>query len=221
MRLLLTFARAYPGQTLIMLIALLFAGVADGAGFTALLPLLSVAIRQEAGGADPLATTAAHKGGDFADTVIATLQTLGLPPTMGTLLAVIVVALLLKSLLLLCAQRRVGYMAAQVTMDLRLALLRSILAARWSYFIGQPVGRLANAMASEPMRSSEAYVEGVTVLTLLMQTGVYTGVALMMSWQATLASLSAGLAILSAAHFLVRKSRRAGRRQTSLMASSP
>jgi ATP-binding cassette subfamily C protein len=219
MRLLLTFARAYPGQTVVMLVALLFAGVADGAGFTALLPLLSVAIRQEAGGADPLAATAAHKGGDFADTVLATIQAVGLSPTMGTLLVIIVAAMILKSLLLLCAQRRVGYMAAQVTMDLRLALLRSILAARWSYFIGQPVGRLANAMASEPMRSSEAYVEGVTVLTLLMQTGVYTGVALLMSWQATLASLTAGLAILSAAHFLVKKSRRAGRQQTSLMKS--
>jgi len=32
MRLLLTFTRAYPGQTVMMLIALLFAGVADGVG---------------------------------------------------------------------------------------------------------------------------------------------------------------------------------------------
>jgi ATP-binding cassette subfamily C protein len=219
MRLLLTFARAYPGQTVIMLIALLFAGIADGIGISALLPLLSVAIKREAGAAEPLAVPPPHDSGNFAETVTAMLHAVGIPPTIGTLLVVVVTALILKNLLLLCAQKRVGYMVAQVTMDLRLALLRSILAARWSYFIGQPVGRLANAMASEPMRSSEAYVEGVTVLTLLMQTGIYTSVALLVSWQATLVSLSAGLAILGAAHFLVRVSRRAGRRQTSLMTS--
>jgi ATP-binding cassette, subfamily C, bacterial len=219
MRLLLTFARTYPGQTVVMLIALLLAGAADGVGISALLPLLSVAMKQEAGVAQQLAPPRPHDGGSFADAVTATLRDMGVAPTLGMLLIIIVGAMTLKSVLLLFAQKRIGYMVAQVTMDLRLALLRSILAARWTYFIGQPVGRLANAMASEPMRSSEAYMEGMTVLTLLMQTGIYTGVALLVSWQATVVSLGAGLAILGAAHFLVRMSRRAGKRQTSLMTS--
>lgn len=219
MRLLLTFTRAYPGQTVIMLIALLFAGIADGIGILAFLPLLSVAIDREAGIANQLVMPRAHDGENFAATLTAVLHTVGITPSIGTLLIVIVAAMTLKSLLLLFAQKRVGYMVAQVAMDLRLALLRSILTARWAYFVGQPVGRLANAMAIEPMRSSEAYMEGMTVLTLLMQAGIYTGVALLVSWQATLVSLGVGLAILGAAHFLVKMSRRSGKRQTSLMKS--
>ena len=88
-------------------------------------------------------------------------------------------------------------MVAQITTDLRLLLLRSILSARWAYFVRQPIGRLANAMTSEPMRASEAYVRGVTVVTLLMQTCIYTSVAFLVSWKATLVSLIAGVAILS------------------------
>jgi ATP-binding cassette subfamily C protein len=202
-----------------MLIALMLAGVADGVGVSALLPLLSVAMQGDTSIANHLSLPRTHDGGNFTDTVTAALYAVGITPTIGMLLVVIVVAMTLKSVLLLVAQKRIGYMVAQVTMDLRLALLRSILAARWTYFIGQPVGRLANAMAIEPLHSAEAYVQGMTVLTLLMQTGIYTSVALLVSWQATLASLGAGLAILGAGHFLVKIARRAGRRQTALMKS--
>ena len=219
MHLLRTFARIYPGQTVMMLIALLLAGVADGIGVSAMLPLLSVAIKGETSIANHLSLPRLHDGGNFANTVTAALSAVGIAPTIGMLLVVIVVAMTLKSVLLLVAQKRIGYMVAQVTMDLRLALLRSILAARWTYFIGQPVGRLANAMAIEPLHSAEAYVQGMTVLTLLVQTGIYTSIALLVSWQVTLASLSVGLAILGAAHFLVKITRRAGRRQTALMKS--
>jgi ATP-binding cassette subfamily C protein len=49
MRLMLTFFRAYPGQTVIMLIALLLAGIAEGMGLSALLPLLNIAVKSSAG----------------------------------------------------------------------------------------------------------------------------------------------------------------------------
>jgi ATP-binding cassette subfamily C protein len=219
MRLLLTFTRAYPWQTLLMLFALLFAGAADGVSISVLVPLLSVIIEQQGGGTPPDAATSAAKKPGFAENVTALLHTVGIEPSIGVLLTIVVGAIVLKSLLIMVAQKRVGYMVAQVTTDLRLALLRSVLAARWDYFVRQPIGQLANAMVSEPMRSSEAYVKGTTVLTLLIQTCIYITVALLVSWQATLASLMAGGTILIASHYLVKISRRAGNRQTNLMKS--
>ncbi len=219
MRLLLTFARAYPWQTVMMLIALLLAGAADGISVSVLLPLISVAMERETGSDLPLTTTRTDGSSGFEETVTAALHAAGIKPTISFLLAVIIGAITLKSLLILFAHKRVGYTVAQITTDLRLALLRSILAARWNYYIHQPIGRLANAMSSEPMRASEAYAKGITVVTLLMQTCIYTGVALLVSWQATLASLLAGVAILVASHFLVIMSRRAGKQQTRLMSS--
>ena len=44
MHLLIKFARAYPRQSLLTLLALILAGVVEGIGMTALLPLLQTAI---------------------------------------------------------------------------------------------------------------------------------------------------------------------------------
>ena len=62
MRLLITFTRTYPWQSLIMLAALLLAGVAGGISVSALLPLLSVIITQQTGAATPLQATRPEAG---------------------------------------------------------------------------------------------------------------------------------------------------------------
>jgi ATP-binding cassette subfamily C protein len=48
---------------------------------------------------------------------------------------------------------------------------------------------------------------------------VYTGVALLVSWQATVAALLVGLLILTVSHGLIRMARQAGKRQTKLLKS--
>ena len=59
MHLLKTFARAYPMQSAIMLIALLIAGLVEAVSLTALLPLLNrVLIRQDSPGGDVAAVEA-------------------------------------------------------------------------------------------------------------------------------------------------------------------
>lgn len=213
MRLLLTFIRHYPWQTGIMLAALLLAGVVEGIGLTALLPLLSLAIDSQAAGA----AGAAKQG--ISNAVTEALGALGVPPTIGVLLIIIVIGILLKNAFLLFANKRVGYTVAQFATNLRLELLRALLSARWEYFQHQRVGSLANAMTTEAIRASDAYVNGAMVVTQLIQAGVYTSVALMVSWRATLACLGVGLIILLVSHNLIQIARRAGKRQTKLLKS--
>ena len=211
MRLMLSFFRAYPGQTVIMLIALMLAGIAEGMGLSALLPLLSFAV-----GSKPDA--AEHQPqNEFERIVVETLHSIGITPSIGVLLSIIVLGMTLKSLLLLIAQKRVGYTAAQVATDLRLEMLRAVLRSKWEFFLHQPIGRLSNSLATEAQRSSESFVNGATVITLLLQAIIYGSVALAVSWKATLVSLSAGAVIISISHFLVRMARKAGRRQTTLL----
>ncbi len=211
MRLLLRFARTYPWQSLLMLTALVFAGVAEGIGLTAILPLLQQALGNGGG-----AATIDSRVGRIAGEV---LRGLGISPTMEALLTLILVGLLLKSLLVLLANRRVGYTVAHVTTDLRLSFLEALLAARWPYFLHQPLGALANAMATEVMRASAAYLYGATSVALLSQALVYLGVALLIDWQITLLYMAAALVFLLAMNFLVRTAKRAGRRQTRLLQS--
>ena len=48
MGLMLSFFRAYRWQTIVMLVALLLSGIAEGIGLSALLPLLNIALGSDA-----------------------------------------------------------------------------------------------------------------------------------------------------------------------------
>ncbi|MGH7963259.1 MAG: ABC transporter ATP-binding protein, partial [Candidatus Binatia bacterium] len=217
MRLLLVFARAYPWQSLIMLGCLLLAAVAEGIGISSLLPLLSLATSAGAGiSADPQ-SAAGQKQTGFVQTVSDFLTGIGLQPSIGTLLMIIVGGMVLKAGFVLLAQRQVGYTVAHVATDLRLALIRALLAARWEYYIRQPIGGLSNAFATEATRASHAYLHATTIIALAIGAILYIVLALMMSWRATLGAVVVSMLIAYALSRLVRITRRAGARQTQLL----
>jgi ATP-binding cassette subfamily C protein len=189
MRLLISFARAYPLQSVIVLIALSLAGVAEGIGLSALLPLISLAMGSQTG-----AVPGASVGHTGVERVVTeTLTSVGLTPTLGVLLVIIVLAIVLKCGLVLLAKKQVGYTVAGIATDLRLSLIRALLEARWEYFLRQPIGVLANSMATEAVRTSSAFLHGALMSALIVEALVYTGVALLISWKATLVSLAVGL----------------------------
>jgi ATP-binding cassette subfamily C protein len=198
-----------------MLLALSLAGVAEGIGLSALLPLVSVAMGTQVGANS--AASVSRFGLERA--VTETLISVGLTPTLGVLLIVIVLAIVLKSGLVLLAKKQVGYTVAHVATDLRLTLLRALLIARWDYFLRQPIGVLANSMATEAVRTASAYRHGALMSALIVEAIVYTGVALLISWKATLVALAVGLIIAYLLKRLVRKAWRAGMRQTELLKS--
>jgi len=212
MRLMLSFYRAYPWQTFFTLLALSVAGLAEGVGLSVLLPLLNMAMEGQ-GQAAPASDN------EFSQSVRGALDVLGITPTLGNMLLVVVFAIGGKSLLLLFAKRQVGYTAARLATDLRLELLRAIMRSRWEYFLGQPVGKLTNSLATEAARASESFVNGATALTFLAQAVVYGAVAIAVSWRATLTGILAGAVIIGLSHSLVRITKKAGRKQTSVLLS--
>lgn len=201
-----------------MLVSLLLAGIFEGIGLSTLLPFLNMATSL---GSIPAETISSNldNSGEFEQIVIDRLASLGITPDIGILLFIIVLALTMKNVLLLVARKQIGYTAARVTTDLRLAMLRAMLTTKWEYFLHQPAGKLANSLATEAHRSSQAYVNGAMLITLLIQTGIYLSLALMLSWKASIVCLGAGLVILSVSHYLVRMARRAGQKQTTLLIS--
>jgi len=209
---LFAFTRAYPWQSLLMIVALLLAGLAEGSSMSVLLPLLSIAVESVPGAEQA-------QQSEFAQMITGLLQRVGITPSVGSLLVVGVVGIVIKSALLLVADRQVGYTKARVTTDLRLRLLRAVMSSRWDYFVHQPIGRLTNSMATEAWRASIAYEFGVGIIAYGLQAIIYGVVAFMVSWQATLASLGAGMVILFLSHFLVKMTRKAGKRQTNLLKS--
>ncbi len=213
MRLLSTFFRRYPGESILTLAALLFAGIAEGFGMTMLLPLLGIAM-DGPGGAS--AAPAGQKPA-LEEAIIRGFDLVGLSPTIRLLLLIFVICIMIKAALVLLANKRVGYMVARVATDLRLALIRALFATRWEYYVHQPIGRFTNAFATEASRSADAYLFGIRLVALVVQAMVYATVALMVSWRETLATLVAGFVILYALRRLVKRAKSAGRRQTHLL----
>jgi ATP-binding cassette subfamily C protein len=202
-----TFARAYPGRTSLALAALVIAGLLDGLGLSLLLSMLNLATGVEEDPSLP------------EQVALDVVERLGLDPTLVTLLSLGVLMIAFKAMIVLLANRQVGYTVAHVATDLRLGLVRSVMESRWRYYLSQPVGKLSNAMATEAHRASEGFYHGAVMATQIINAVIYAGLALLISWQASLIALLFGGLLLGLLHFLVRMAGGAGRRQTGLLKS--
>ncbi len=202
----------YPRRSALTLIALLSASVAEGVGLLFLLPMLSIATGENTFGTGSLQSGAQH-------ILIQSLSALGLAPTVGTLLIIIVSCVAVKGVFLLLAKTQVGYTVTHVATELRLSLLQALLAARWEYYVRQPVGNFANAVGTEAMRASMAYLEGAKSATQFIEAMVYVCVAFVVAGKATLAFLIPGIVILYGLNRFIRMAHRAGNRQTHLLKS--
>jgi ATP-binding cassette subfamily C protein len=211
LRILSYFFQRYPGETLRMAICLLLGTVAEGIGISTLLPLLRLAA-EDPGSSRAEPTQLEHM-------VQGLLGGLGLEPTIGVLLTLLVLTAFIQAGLVILSKVQVGFTVAHVATDLRLSLLRALLRARWAYYTRQPIGAAANAMATEADRGATAFHFLAQVVALVIQALLYIGLALVVSWRATIASVAAGLATVQALSFLVHLAERAGRRQTELLKS--
>src|SRR5882672_6217561 len=164
MRFLITIARMYPGRSALTLVSLLFASVAEGLSLLLLLPSLNLLTSDAAPGP-------ANGLSGLGHMLTEALSAIGVTPTVGALLVIMVICLALKAVFFL-------------------------LAARWEFYVRQPVGSLTNAVGTEALRASQAYVQGARTLAVLIQTIVFAGAAFFVTWKGALLSLAVGGLVL-------------------------
>jgi ATP-binding cassette subfamily C protein len=191
-----------PIRSVVVLLCLLLSGVAEGIGVASLIPILAAA-------GDP---DGAKSG--MGATVMRTLDTLGLPTDLLTLIGILVVAMIGKALLQLAAMRQVGHAVAEVGTHMRLGLVSALLDARWSFFVREPMGRFANALGIEAMRASEAYSSVAQFLSGIIQAMVYLGIAAALSWKLAAFALGIGLVMMVSLSRFIIVTRRNARKQT-------
>ena len=173
--------RAYPRRSAAGLAAVFAAGLMDGLGLSMLLSMLS------------LATRTSDKAPSMPEQIaLRVAEYLGLQPTAPVLLVLATTLIGFKAVLSLLANRQVGYTVANIATDMRLALIRSVISARWSHYLQQSVGRLSNAVATEAQRASEAFQYSAEMAAMLLNSLIYLCIALAISWQAGVAAAIAG-----------------------------
>lgn len=180
-----------------------------------LLPLLTLILKSP----DGPDMAVSQPNSNLEQMVTGFFDAVGLPQTIGALMTIFVLSILLKAILVMLANKKVGYMVAQVATDLRLSLIHALFATRWEYYVHQPIGKFSNAFATEAARAAIAYSFGIRVIALLLHTAVYASIALTIAWQETLITLSAGILILYVLRRLIKTAKKAGKSQTRILKS--
>lgn len=207
-KLIFYFFEAYPMRSTMMVGCLLFSGLAEGVSILTLIPILDIV---QSGGPIP---------GSWIGTFLKkTLEVYGLHPNLPTMLFIFVIGIATKGLFMLVAMKQVGYTVAHVTSDLRLNLIKALMNANWNYFINRPAGYFSNAMGSEAMRAATAYHHTALFVASMFNAFIYVVLAMILSLKTTILSALAAIIMIVALSALIKKSRRAGFRQTELMKS--
>jgi ATP-binding cassette, subfamily C, bacterial len=184
---------------------LIIAGIAEGIGLVSLLPLL------EFGTGD----AETHSG--LTRSVASALETVGVAPSLGAMLLLIVVMITLKAVFVWLAMRQVGFTVAQVGTDLRLRLIRALLRAEWRFFSKHPAGYFANSISSEAKRASTGYQYACQGIAGAIQILIYMAAVIVVSWQVAVLALVIAPVVFYLLRGFVAMARRAGDEQTRLM----
>ncbi len=198
----------YPFRSSIMLFALMAAGLFEGLSLTALLPLLET-ISSEQDSKDNFSS--------FNHFFRSLFDYLGIEVSLSSILTIIVICTIFKSLLLLAAHKQVGYTSAKVATDFRLRLIDALTKTEWHYFVSKQTGALANSLATEATRAASSFEQAGRFIAFILQAFVYFFVALSVSWQATVIAILCGFVILALFKILLQVSQKAGNKQTNLL----
>jgi ATP-binding cassette subfamily C protein len=188
-------------RTYVTLFCLVLAGAAEGLGVASLLPLVTM-VGPESG---------PPKG--VGGQIVGAIQGIGLEPSLGLFVGLLIVGMVLKAALTLVAMNQVGRAVADVATKMRLDLIDALLAARWSYYVRQPVGRFSAALSSEAVQAGEAYTAAARFASELIQVVTYATVATLFSWQLGLLALGVGLLMVLTLNRFVTIAKRTAQKQ--------
>jgi ATP-binding cassette subfamily C protein len=194
----LFFFTGWRRQSLILL-AMLLGVAAENLSIASLWPIIGVASGE---GIEPSAAT---------EVVTGLLNSVGVSPTLGTLLLFLCVTITLKFALTSAGLMYVGREVARMSTHLRLRLIEAIVRARWSHIISTPAGRLSAALSDEAERAQAAYRAAGNFAARLTETLTYLVGCLWISWEFSVAAILAAMILWLAVARFVGMARRAGR----------
>lgn len=192
----------------LVLLCLIFGGLAEAAGIGSILPIASTIMNGNQASSSPAEVYLRNF-----------LATLGLSPSLETLLLMLVFFMALRSLLLFGASVYSGAAAARVTINLRQRLIKSLFQARWSFYNAQSSGNIANQLSNNAGRAGDAYNYAAIVTAMSVQIGTYVVAALFVNWRVAAAGLIAGLVIAQVLSGLVTAARKSGNKVTDRVAN--
>jgi len=200
--------KRYRRQTVYVVSLMVMCGFAEGLGIMTMMPFVRM-----------LTDPSGSEGDRFTYYLQKALGGLGIELNVGVLLSLITMLLVLKSLFVVAGNVKAGYSASRVSKDFRSELISTLMKTKYNTFLDMPLGTFSNALTTETRMVLNTYKQYCLMLSTGIQGLFYLGLALLVSWPVTLASVFIGaLLILSLGRF-VAAARKAGKLQATLMRS--
>lgn len=191
-------------RPVLVLLALLLAAMCEAVGISAILPVMSIVSDGPQGSTHSVISQAVERA----------LAVIGLPLTLGSILALIGIALVLKALISFLTLTYAGISAAKVSVKLRQRLIDGLFRANWRFYASQESGKFATAISGEATRAGDAYLLSAQFSAMAIQSALYVLVTLLIDWRLALLGVIIGGIMAVSLQFFVSMSRKAGRRQT-------
>ena len=158
--------------------------MAEVVSFAAMIPLLGMAMFQDTGDNDL----------SFLESSIAKIfDIFGFDMTMGGILLLIVLLMTLKSLLSFYAMKEVGYICADVEVDLRKGMVDSLLYADWRYYLNNQTGDFS--MLSTQVQNACNVFRATGFISWWIQVGLFQQ-CLVISIPITLGGIFLGMIVM-------------------------
>lgn len=194
----------------VVVIGLTIAGLFELFGLATIIPLFAIM--------DPASVTdVGGRRGALRDAVADIFAFFGLPVSLASMLAIIVLFLAIKAAIGIQVARYVAGVIAKINTDTRLDVVRTLMQARWSFYARQRLSYLVTAAGESSNAVGESFQTSADLLTSFLRIFVYLFVCYLISPAMVL--LAAAVAMLMAVSYghLVRQSKRAAKSQNKAM----
>ena len=192
------------------LILLTISGLLEGISIIAVLPVLSLVMKNNN-------IDQSQPPNIFEEYMASFLSTIGLEANIVTLLFLIVLGMFLKGVLLFIAQNIMAKAAVNYAAEKREELIYALTKCHWPYFVQKSTGILSAVLTTEANYLSAAYMAVITFYSLVLQVLVYIVIAYFLSWEILFASIFVGGFIIVLLKGVVKSTRKQGRIQVISM----
>jgi len=189
-----------------LLLLILIAGIAEGIGISALVPMIS-----------SLTENTSENDVPMPFNILPVLLTkVGVNPTFAIMLLAVLLIMVISFLLVHLQDRAVAHARYRFLNELRDRASKSVFAARWEYFSSLSSGEVTNKLIHESDRGTEALIAMVSLFAIFVQLSVYGIFAFLLSWQMFLVAVGAIIFASLTARRLIRAVRNLGKRSTDI-----
>lgn len=184
-----------------VILGVMAASLLEGMSVASLFPILTIVAGDQ--------TEAPNK---VERIILGALEMLHIDKSLGALVLVMVSLAVLKAVISLNVSRYIGYLVAEIATELRSRLMDAMLAARWSYYTVNPIGRFAAAISHEANWGAAIYRTSLALITSAIQVLVLGSIVFVVDWQVGLVGVGMALVVGTAMRWLTRRSRIFSRR---------